>query len=130
MAGADHRPSGGGRVIHLVLEDSESAPIPGVSQPRPLILADRTCGVQEETPTEETPKSRGGRPPKGDRQKRSVYLERAVWRQLEEMAADEGLPVTVIVARLVYERMAHPVPAYCLPKPSNDQEELPLATAS
>jgi hypothetical protein len=72
---------------------------------------------------------RTGRPSKGDRVTTFVRLPRRVREAVEQMADDEGLPMSDVLVRIVCEALGHSVPDHCYPK-TIDQTELPIAQAS
>jgi hypothetical protein len=71
-----------------------------------------------------------GRPAKGDRVFTGVRLPREYRVAAEELARRDGLDVTDVVTRMVGESLGLPIPDYCLPKTTSQQEELPLNKAS
>ena len=75
-------------------------------------------------------RGKGGRRPKGDRVRTTVALPSEVVLLAQQMADRDGVPVTDVIGRLCAEALGIPVPDYCLPKPKQNQEALPLAEAS
>jgi len=72
-----------------------------------------------------------GPKPRGERVATPVYLPVELRLAVEEVADQDGLPLTAVVTRFVAECLGKPAPAYCLPKAmSHDQKELPLGKAS
>jgi hypothetical protein len=75
---------------------------------------------------------RPGKPgpkPKGNRFRVTAALPLEVVTIADDIAEREGVDRTAVLGRLLCERLGLPVPAYCLP-PSTDQQELPLSKAS
>lgn len=75
-------------------------------------------------------KTRRGRPSKGPRVGTFVALPVEVRQAAEAIAVAESLPLGDVITRLVAEGLKLDVPAYCYPRPSRDQQELPLTKAS
>ena len=73
---------------------------------------------------------KGPRPKDPTRVQTSVLLPAAVRARAEEIAERDGQALGNVISRLLAEAMNLPVPAYCLPKRSEMQEELPLNKAS
>jgi hypothetical protein len=73
-------------------------------------------------------RGRGGRRRKGNRVQTTVSLEMEVYLGVIEIADREGVPATDVITRLCAQALGIPVPEYCRPK--QDQEKLPLASAS
>lgn len=72
-----------------------------------------------------------GPKPRGERVPTPVYLPVELRVAVEEIAEQEGLPLTAVVTRFVAECLGKQPPSYCLPKPTlHDQKELPLDKAS
>ena len=71
-----------------------------------------------------------GRPAKGDRVFTAVRLPREYRMAAEAIARRDGVDVTDVVTRMVGESLGLPIPDYCLPKTTSQQEELPLNKAS
>jgi hypothetical protein len=78
-----------------------------------------------------TPRPRGkrGPKPKGNRVSTTVALDVDVRAHAQAIAERDGLALCDVIGRLCAEALGLPVPPYCLPKTTN-QEELPLAEAS
>jgi hypothetical protein len=71
-----------------------------------------------------------GRKPKGNRKPVRAMLPAEVVDIADAMAKEhEDLDRTAVLGRLLCERLGLPVPAYCLPR-SSSQQELPLNKAS
>jgi hypothetical protein len=76
------------------------------------------------------PRARKGPKPKDPtRVQTTILLPAEVRARAEAIAEKDGLALTNVIARLLSEAMGLPVPAYCLPK-NTDQQELPLSQAS
>ena len=78
------------------------------------------------------PVGRSGRPgpkPKGNRLRVTAQLPAEVVALADEMAARTGVDRTAVLGQLLCERLGLPVPKYCLP-PTSAQQELPLSKAS
>jgi hypothetical protein len=76
-----------------------------------------------------TSATKRGRKPKGNRTPVRTMLPVEVVEAADAMAAQDGLDRTAVLGRLLCERLGFPVPAYCLP-PNTTQQELPLTKAS
>jgi hypothetical protein len=72
---------------------------------------------------------RGPKPKDPTRVQTTVTLPHEVRARAQALADRDGLSLTNTIERLLAEALDVPVPAYCLPK-STDQEELPLSKAS
>jgi len=72
-----------------------------------------------------------GPKPRGERVPTPVYLPVELRMAIEEIADQDGLPLTAVVTRFVAECLGKQPPAYCFPKETvHDQKELPLERAS
>lgn len=75
------------------------------------------------------PHAKSGPKPKGNRFRVTAALPAEVVSLADEMARSEGVDRTAVLGRLLCERLGLPVPSYCLP-PTTKQQELPLSKAS
>lgn len=75
------------------------------------------------------PRGKSGPKPKGDRFRVTAALPTEVVSIADAIARTEGVDRTAVLGRLLCERLGLPVPKYCLP-PTSNQEELPLTKAS
>jgi len=80
-------------------------------------------------PGMDRPRRKSGPKPKGDRFRVTAALPSEVVTIADEIAEREGVDRTAVLGRLLCERLGLPVPAYCRP-PNSRQEELPLIQAS
>lgn len=72
-----------------------------------------------------------GPKPRGERVPTPVYLPVELRLAVEELADQDGLPITAVVTRFVAEGLGQSPPTYCLPKTTlHNQKELPLDRAS
>ncbi|MGH3575929.1 MAG: hypothetical protein ACRDUW_29625, partial [Pseudonocardiaceae bacterium] len=72
-----------------------------------------------------------GPKPRGERVPTPVYLPVELRVAVEEIAEQDGLPLTAVVTRFVAECLGKSPPSYCLPKATlHNQTELPLDKAS
>lgn len=77
-----------------------------------------------------TTPGRRGRKPKGNRTPVRAALPAEAVALVDAIANQDGVDRTAVLSRLLCERLNLPVPAYCLPAPSTNQQELPLTKAS
>lgn len=77
------------------------------------------------------PRKRGGRRRYDPtRAPTTVSLTAAVKARVQSIAERDGISMSNVIERTLCELVNVPVPHYCLPKPAEDQEELPLDEAS
>lgn len=75
------------------------------------------------------PGAKKGPKPKGNRVRMSAALPAEVMEEMLAIAERDRQTLTDVLGRLLAERLGLPVPAYCLPK-RTDQTELPMTKAS
>lgn len=73
---------------------------------------------------------RGPAPLDPTREATTVTLQAAVKERAREIAQRDGISMTNVIERELCLAWGLPVPTYCLPKNTTDQEELPLSKAS